>query len=230
MVEACLSRQTVRDWEWLIGTPHNMSGRVVNAIFDSGFNPKIKIYTEPPPHPGDMYALNKTWNMLVKKAKADRLVFIVDWIWFPDDTLEKFLAYPDDTGVSSVAHHYRDVIDNKPEGRWWTDPRTRMGHFGAEHMELACAALPKKRILDVGGFDEQYDQVAALSEKELCLRMAADGCRFVLDPDIEARNYTHAKPEFPDWDERYANACELYQAHANEIRLGTRRSISKEFK
>jgi hypothetical protein len=228
MVAECLRRQTVLDWEWLIGTPWNMATSVLVESCDGDADRQVTIYAEPPRFADDLYTLNKTWNLLVKKARSDRLVFLVDWIWFPEDTLEKFLAYPDDTGVSSVGHHYRDVIENKPEGRWWTDPRTRIGHFGAEHMELACAALTRHRILDVGGFDEDYDRVAGLSEKELCLRMAADGCRFVLDPDIEIRNWTHPK-EFPDWDDRYTSACELYQKHVAEIRSGKRRNIAKEF-
>lgn len=224
MVLDCLRRQTVTDWELLVGAPKGMiegPGPLRDSVLGWGY----QLWPEPPRRPGDMYALNKTWNLLAARARAGRLLFLVDWIWFPDDTLERFLAHPADVGASGVGHHYRHVVGGRPEGRWWTDPRLGKP-FDARHMEMACAMLPRDDLLAVGGFDEEYDQVAGLSEKECCIRMQRAGARFVLDESISYRNWTHPKPEWPDWNQRYEKACAKFNRDVADIMSGSRLVVS----
>jgi hypothetical protein len=234
MVLGCLRRQTVGDWELYISTP-NRPGMTdaVNAALREALAPgqnheyqsRIYLTVDPPKAGGDLYALNKAWNNLVRHSQSDRLLFLTDWVWFPDDTLARFLAHPADVGVSSTACHYRHVLGGRPEGRWWTDPRLGKP-FHAAHMELVCAMLPRPKLLEVGGFDEAYDRVAGLSEKEACLRMHRAGCRFVLDENIRVRMWTHPKPEFPDWDGRYAAACDRFSRDTADVLRGHRLVVS----
>jgi hypothetical protein len=218
MVWECLKTQTRQDWEWLIGAPAEMHAEIRHLLpADS----RIRLVAEPPKNPGDLYALNKTWNVLVSETRCESVVFLVDWIWFPEDTIARLVAHPG--GVTGIGHHYREIINGKPEVRWSNDIRAG-GSTNILDMELACAKLPRSFVLGVGGFDEQYDRVAGLSEKDLCARIHKIGCELVLDTTIEYRNWTHPK-EWPDWDARYSAGIAMFHQHVEEIRTGKRTVI-----
>lgn len=230
MVGNCLERQTFRDWEWLIVMPESKIKHVrVHA-------PRTKVLMEPPKREGDFYRLNGAWNVGIQAAKADLIVFICDWIWFEPDALQRFadhFANRPNVGVNSIGDHYRVVVRGRPEILWQAE--TRMRQLAEVEpgvwegcppylWENACCSMPRQGLLDVGGFDEEYDRVAGNSEKDAAYRMYQKGCRFQIDPSIVIRNFTHKKECTPtEWDAAYSASCQLWTRRQEEIGRGESR-------
>lgn len=230
MVADCLGEQTCRDFEWLICWPAGTPAPRDLLTYLADRVPEARVLHDPPRRPGDFYRLNGAWNKLARNARGGLLVFAVDWIWFEPDALELFLAtHRDlpDAVVSSWAHHYRKVVHGRPEVLWNQDGRLdRVGddaRMSPDFLELSLAAVPKRLLAAVGGFDEDYDAVAGNSEKDAALRMAKVGAEFYLALSVPHRIYTHPKEDSAVlWDRKYKESCALLTRHAREIEAGTR--------
>jgi len=220
MIERCLARQTFSDFEWLVVSP---------------FEYKDAIWVQDPPmREGDYYRLNGAWNKGLRKAEGELFVSIVDGLWFPPDTLEKlWYHYEKDNKscVTTIGHQYDQEVNGKPEHMVWRDPRARLdqGSFyevSPREMELCIASLPMEGVIEVGGFDEEYDKGCAVSEKELCYRLDSLGYKFYIDQTIEYRAIHHPRLGGSEkWDAGYEIACDLYAKHLQEIQAGTRQKL-----
>lgn len=224
MAAECLSKQTFTGFEWLISMPADKLAKV--RLLDS----RIRTFEDPPREPGDFYCLNKAWNALCAQATGKLLVFLCDWIWFDKNALELFReVYSERPAavVSSFGHHYRKVINGRPEWLWCGESRMDYmtkrvceesgGHCAwdghtvpPELLELAFASIPADKFREAGGFDPAYDKVAGMSEKDLARRLAKVGCEFHLDQAIEIRNYSHTKNYELNWDTAYSKALLLF--------------------
>ena len=116
MVARCLRRQDFIDWEWIIVIPKKMEIEVENALI--GY-PQPLVLIEPPKRPSDFYNLNKAWNLAYNKAEGELIVDIVDYIWFPPDTLTRlwnhYQANPKGL-ISAIGHQYeKNSDDSRPE-------------------------------------------------------------------------------------------------------------------
>lgn len=116
--------------------------------------------------------------------------------------------------------------NGKPEHMVWRDPRARLdqGSFyetSPVNMEWCVASFPTQAIYDIGGMDEEFDNYAALSEKEACFRMEQLGYRFYLDQSLEYRAIKHDRLS-EEWDERYNAGCEYYSECLKQIADGKR--------
>lgn len=220
MVNACLTKQTNQDFEWLIAMPEAM----LPAIRVT--NDKTRVIAEPPKRDKDFYRLNGAWNALVREAKGELLVFCVDWIWFESDALERFWErYQEKThvGVTSIGHHYRRVVRGRPEVLWQMDTRPAQladipvdtwEGYPPTMWENAFCSLPKKGVIEAGGFDEDFDRVAGNSEKEMAQRMYRCGYRFQMsvEPALEIRNFTHKKEvSAEEWDKAYKESMAMWR-------------------
>lgn len=215
IVEKCLKRQTMKDFEWLVGSPE-----------DYGFGTFVK---EPPKRKGDYYNLNKCWNSLFRQSKGQLIISIVDGLWFPPDTLEKlwnhYLVNPKSC-ITTIGHQYDKIENGKPEHMVWRDPRARtdLGTFyevGHSEMELCIASFPRQAVIDVGGVDEEFDRFAALSEKEMMARMYKAGYKTYVDQSIEYRAIHHPRLN-EEWDKRYQAGWPYYEKCMKEIEEGKR--------
>lgn len=219
IIEKCLRRQTFKDFEWLVGSPS-----------DLGYG---KFIQEPPKREGDYYGLNKSWNSMFRKARGELIVSIQDGIWFAPDLLEKFWNhYQADPKacVGAIGHQYSDVVNGKPENQVWQDPRARtdMGTYYEclpNDLEFTVCSLPKTGLIEAGGIDEEYDKYAAISEKELAVRMNGLGYKQYLDQSIEYRAIKHPRLN-ESWEERYQAGCKVYQNHLREIFDGKRLKLN----
>lgn len=229
MVGHCLYRQTEQNWEWLISLPEGKAHEVQTT------DPRVRVLTDPPARPGDFYRLNRAWNQLVAQARAQLLVFAVDWIWFEQDAIERFLGtYRENPKavVTAPAHHYRkiDSRTSRPAVLWESDQRVHVvGEDGSIpwHMtELSFCSVPRQDVIDVGGFDEEYDRVAGMSEKELAGRLHANGCQFYLGMGCEHRILTHRKEVTAEaWDRAFAEGCKRFERDMVAIKDGSRRVL-----
>lgn len=211
VVDQSLIKQTFKDFEWLICSPYD----------PAGFLTTWKRFQEPAKKEGDFYNLNKAWNVLFNAAQGELIVSIVDYTEFPTDTLERlwewYIKNPV-TCVSGVGIQYKD---NK---KVWTDPRIegRSVHpIHPQDMEFRIASMPRRAIQAVGGMDEEYDKAAAVSEKEICLRMGSLGYVFFVDETIAYKFYQH-EPHGKEWDKKYKEAIKLVNHHYNEMVAGRR--------
>lgn len=219
IIEKCLKRQTFKSYQWLVGSP-----------VDYGYGTWVK---DPPRKEGDFYGLNASWNEMFRKSRGELIVSIQDGIWFPPDMLEKcwnhYLADPK-ACVGAIGHQYSDVVNGKPENMVWQDPRARtdQGSFHEIYpndLEFSVCSFPRQAVLDAGGIDEEYDKYAALSEKELAVRMNRLGYKQFIDQSIEYRAIKH--PRLNDkWEEKYQAGCKVYQKHLQEIFSGERLKLN----
>lgn len=232
MVGKCLEKQTFSksNFEWIIVVPNKNIGYRTEELIDfEQINGHWLV--EPVKREGDFYNLNKAWNTAFKKVKGELVISIVDGLWFPKDTLQRFWEHYENNPracISGVGHQYQEVSNGKPEVLVWRDPRFRMDYgsfweINPIDCELCCTSIPKQAILDVGGVDEEYDRGAACSEKEMCLRMDKAGYRFFIDSSIEYRAIYHPRiGGKEEWDKHYDIACDLLAKHIHEINNGTR--------
>ena len=220
IVEKCLSRQTFpqEDYEWLVCSPRNYR-----------FGDWVH---EPPKREGDYYSLNKAMNAMYKVAKGELIVEITDGIWFEPDTLEKLWTHYEvnpKACIGAVGNQYDEVINGKPEHLVWTDPRIRTDYgsfweINPNDLELCIGSIPRKGIREVGGLDEKYDRGAALSEKEMALRLDKAGYKFFLDSSIEYRAIKHSRLN-SEWDNKYKVACEMFAQDVHDILHGFRLNV-----
>lgn len=227
MVANCLMKQTITDFEWLISLPQELTGKI--QIND----PRVRIIADPSMRPGDFYRLNGSWNSLLKKAKASLLVFTVDWIHFKPDMIERMLGshLQNPTVCITVrGDHYLEVVHGKPSMLWKQDPRLQFvpndGVIGPHFFEMSLASIPAAKLREVGGFDEQYDTGAGMSEKECARRLEKAGCTFFLSEDPRHLIWKHPKVTSQNaWDQAYQRAYKMYEQHVLEIEAWTRRTV-----
>lgn len=209
IVSKCLMKQTFsnNDFEWIICGPIHL-----------GISHHIP---EPKKNKGDIYNLNKAWNKLFNAAKGELIVSIVDNTEFDKDTLAKLWQHYIDNptiGISGWGKQYHN-------GRVsWVDPRKKDAKFyeiAPFDMEFRLCSLPKRGIQAAGGIDEEYDKVAALSEKDLSMRMAALGYRFFIDNTIMYKFYKH-EDHGPEWDKKFVEGVKLINKHVQQIQKGKR--------
>jgi len=212
-VGVCLKKQVFQDFEWLICTPQK--------------EPQPISYThllEPEKKEGDFYNLNKALNKLISEASGELIVSIVDYTEFESDVLEKLWNYYQKnkkSGVSGIGYQYdKDKLV-------WTDPRISIVNgeglcpMSPKHAEFRLMSFPRQAAFDVGGISEEYDKVAANSEKEFCTRMFAKGYDFFLDKNLVYKFYKH-EDHGKIWDEKYMESCDMLANHMQEIMLGER--------
>lgn len=217
MVRRCLNRQSFRDFEWLVCSPFH-------------YYKAHEWIPEPEKRSGDMYNLNKCWNLLFNKARGDLIVSIVDMQWFAPDVLDNLWAhYHSDpkSCVGGIGDQYAREENGKPEGMVWSDPRRKSEIFYQVppiDYELCLASIPRQAIVDVGGVDEEFDKYAAMSEKELCLRIAPLGYRFYIDQTIEYRAMKHPRLT-TNWDERYFAGQPYFKRCIDDIVAGKRSKL-----
>ena len=196
----CLDKQTFREFEWL-----TCPGTV----------------TEPKKRKGDIYNLNKAWNKLFSVAKGELIVSIVDNTEFDKNTLVKLWQHYIDNPVIGISGWGKQYNGNKVT---WVDPRKKASKFyeiAPFDMEFRLCSLPRRGIQAVGGIDEEYDRVAALSEKDLSMRMAALGYKFYIDDTITYKFYQH-EPHPPFWDKKFVEGVKLINKHGILIQKGKR--------
>lgn len=204
VVKKGLDRQTINDFEWLIGSPNESNvGKWIRDSFKGGF-----------------WTLNRMLNSLVREAKGDLVVSIQDYTFFNPDALEKFLFYYEKDSksiVSGIGDKYESVY---PLGkRLWTDPRRDTGNgfrtCPFHYIEGNFCAFPKQAIIDIGGFDESLDfEGYGLDFYSLFDRLSIKGgYKFYIDDTNESFSLTHGRVK--DWDERNISA-ERYKEIRNK--------------
>lgn len=188
LVKKALSQQSFQEFEWLVGSPFEYHDAYwVKDNFKGGY-----------------WSLNRIYNKLIKKAKGELIVSWQDFTYAKPDALEKFwVDYEATHGViSGVGNKYSD---DTWTSMVWKDPRERadQGSFYACNpvdIEINFAAIPKKGLYDIGGFDEEMDFLGfGLDGVSVSQRLDLLGYMTYLDQANKSYSLTHGRPT--GWDE-----------------------------
>lgn len=202
IVQDCLKKQSVRDFEWIVVAPQHVE--IKGFAID-------QLLSDPPKNDRDVWTYNKALNKAIKHAKGDHIVFYQDNIWIPSDALEKLLYWNtlkgDDWCITGVGDIYMQVDKwGKPLMRIWSDPRKKdykeAYEINPEDWEMNFAFCPKKLLYEIGGADEKLDEYFGMDNISICERLDQMGYRFWIDQSLEIRGIHHERNK--EWDEKHA--------------------------
>src|SRR4051812_10899628 len=112
VINRSLSKQTHRDWTWLIGSKFDPEQPAASWIVDNFVD--------------GYWSLNRMYNKLIRAVDTELVISWQDWISIPPDGLEKFIKNYEATKgiVSGVGDQYESVDKfGRPQIKIWSDPR-----------------------------------------------------------------------------------------------------------
>jgi hypothetical protein len=195
VIQDCLKRQTLQDFEWLI---------------------EIGI-------PGKGHDLNAAFNRMLRRAKGELIVFYEDYTKILDDGLERFWKayqeYPDTFFTAPLGK-----VDNwgsKPQWDWrsWKQKESQTDYTDClpRCWEIDWGAAPKKSLFDVGGFDEELDKYWSGDNVSVAIRAEMKGYKFkclFTNPAVAYDHDAHAPHPFrKDFNGSFlSDRCNAYRA------------------
>lgn len=219
IVRRALNNQEFKDFEWLIGSsfdPEIAEARWIKDDFSGGF-----------------WSLNRIYNRLIKNSHGDIIVTWQDWIYADQDALKKFVEVINKTNykslIASSGHQYARLNKyGKPELKIWEDPRRNLsvGSFYEifpQDFEWNFGAIPKKALIDVGGFCEDLDFSGyGMDGYQVNERLDLIGYKFHINHDIESFTLRHNRDSYGG-EEKWNKDNNLhnggYEKVKNELKL-----------
>lgn len=198
IIRRSLAKQTFRDFEWLVCSPVK-------------YKDCTRWIPEPKKKPDDFYNLNKAWNNLFYAANGKIIVSWVDSTWLDENALDIISRYYDAMPKVCLSGFGNQYTDFSFKNMSWKEERPVKIVRGLHpvDMEFRFASVPFNGFVEAGGFDENFDKYAALSEKELCVRLGDIGYQFLMDERLEYKFVKH-EDHGPLWDQRYREGLEYF--------------------
>lgn len=227
IVLKALAKQTFRDYEWKICSPY-ITNKEFLTMKENHNIPHIEWIQDD--FQGGFWGLNRSYNLLFKKAQGELIVSWQDWITAKPDALQKFWdAYKQTSGIISGVGDQYESLDKfgKPQIKIWSDPRKteKYGSFYEcfpQDAEWNFCAIPKEAIYSVGGMDEELDFLGYGGDQlQICARMNDIGCRFYLDQTNESYTIRHSRDDFggqKKWDENHVLFNGEYEKRIKELK------------
>lgn len=214
-----MRRQTVQPKQIIIcdALCDERHAEVANFMYDM---PVLHL-PDPPKRPGDYWSLNKAWNRALATIDPDTcdiVAILQDYIWLPNDAIEKFVRRFDDEGddiaISGVGNQYAldqtevGPIDLQDKLSIWKhymppcgdmtfkDPRLeKRGFFicNPVEWEASWACFPTRSAYAIGGFDEDFDAGWGYDNVNFAERLQLSGCQIFVDGFNEVRGYSHIR-------------------------------------
>ncbi len=141
------------------------------------------IESHDPKEPPDF---NQAMNRLIRKAKGELLVIVQDYIKIPENGLESFFkAYKKEPNVAFTAPV---IKEGKKDWRCYRDT-------DCNFMEWECdyASIPRKMLVEIGGFDEELDKQWGFDNVNVALRIEMAGYKIKCLKDNRASVIDHNK-------------------------------------
>ena len=126
---------------------------------------------------------NKAMNRMIKKSKGELLVIVQDYIEIPENGLQSFWeAYKPD-----IAHTAPVIKEGKED---W-----RVHREDCNYMEWECdyGSIPRKMMVEIGGFDEELDNQWGFDNVNVGLRIELAGYKIKCLTDNRATVIDHNK-------------------------------------
>ena len=214
-----LKNQTFKDFEWVIIDEIPREKEILDYCQDD----RVRWLKAPPKKKGKFWNLDQSVNYATKRCRGELLVNLQDYIWLPDDALEKFVRAYDkinefgafDIALSGVGHKYtlNGLILYDPKGKITTfqtdirevplmwelfheDPRVKGNGLhicNPVEWEANFSMLPIKLMYDLGGWDEDFDAGWGYDNVNLAERIVAHGGLCWMDEFNESYSLSHEK-------------------------------------
>lgn len=192
-----LERQTFRDFEFIVAD-ENIDSYLETKTW---FKPRAKLG-------GDIWNINKAYNDCLDRATGELLVFLQDFIWIPDDGLQRFWddyqAHPNAL-ITGVGHKAKDGLEGISENDYRVDETKTGLHpctFAEWEMNWACA--PRKIM---PRFNEKMDWFYGGENQYVAKLAQLNGAELLVDQSNRCIQYSQefcgGRPE--DWEESHCN-------------------------
>jgi hypothetical protein len=214
-------RQTYKDFEVVVSDQRFLNRYPIWGEIESRVDFPIS-WVQRQVQDGNKRNLAAMYNVAAEHVvmnEFDMLVSLQDYIWLPEDGLEKFVdvwqQYPQSllTGITSISRDpypnkiadlegdytiFKEPFKDKPNRIAWVDPRLEMYANGPDvlpvdtrHWEANWAAVPA-RILERGvRWDEEYDKGIAYENMDFAQQAKLLGYDVVLDKTNIAISLPH---------------------------------------
>ena len=144
--------------------------------------------------PGSTCDLSACMNRLLRRASGAYIVFLQDYIDIGPYALEH---------IDRLSRTYTDIGLTFPVGKrrdngikWdWRHARGDVEAIEPAEWEIDFGAIHRQPLLDIGGFDERFDEGFSSENIDVAYRLAQADVRFRVVPSIEGIAYDHDKHE-----------------------------------
>lgn len=195
VIQECLKRQTMQNFEWLV---------------------EIGV-------PGKGHDLNAAFNRMIRRSKGELLIFLEDYTKIMDDGLERFWKayqeHPDTMFTSPLGKV--DNFGDKPRWDWrsYKQKETQKDYTDCLSRCWECdwACAPRKIFYDIGGFDEELDKWWSGDNVSVGIRAELKGYKFkclFTNPAVAWDHDAHTKHPFREkFNSSFlADRCNAYRA------------------
>lgn len=193
LAQRSLRNQTVKYNQWI----------VVSEI-------PLPIMTIEAPKKIRKYNLNRSYNHAIKFSTADYILFYDDWIELEPHTLQYLLETATPKRLVTTATHENDKFDARYLGLDVPHPCL------PDEWEMNVGLAPRQALLDVGGFDEEFDDRWAWGNVDFAERAAMLGYEVWIDERVQPRLIPHGR------NTERENNGEFSAQRLRDIRAGKR--------
>lgn len=144
---------------------------------------------------------------MIQESKGEIIVSWQDWIHAGPDALQKFVDRIEETNgealIATSGHQYARLNKyGKPELKIWEDPRRNLTsesfyEIFPQDFEWNFGAIPKKALIEVGGFCEDLDFSGyGMDGFQVNERLDLLGWKFYIDHDNESYTLSHDRSSY----------------------------------
>lgn len=160
-------------------------------------------------------------NDCIRRSSGELLVFLQDHTVIPPDGLERcWAAYEGDKDVGWTFPLGKvDDLADPAHPRWdWRVERPDGSYVAWNEWETDYACIPRRAIIEVGGFDEDFDSGFSWDNVEIGYRLFKSGMGFRVDTRNRAVAWDHDK--FVPHPYRHKPNLDLWTGKRREIDAG----------
>lgn len=185
------------------------------------------------------FGLSHAHNAALHVANGELIVFLQDFYEIPEDGIKRFVnlykRFPDRL-IGGVDEQYSAEIDKDGNINWgekqWTSMWMKIGKgrrisVFAREWETCWAAAPKKLLMDLGGWNIEWDKGHGWDNVDVAFRHIENGGQLIIDEGNKARGIRHKR----DWqsDPTHANG-QRFLSYAQGIQQSKNPKLIMEFK
>lgn len=160
--------------------------------------------------------LNAAYNRLIRKSVGDVIVSIQDHTSFEPNFLQKIVDDSEEGVFYTVDVGHTD--SKEVEWDWRHNRKGEPVKFN--EFEICVGVMPKDRLIEVGGFDEELDTMTwGFDNVNLGLRIEMAGYPMKVHPTAEAVQYKHDLTEPHPF--RHKMIPEMHNSRLDKIRNGS---------
>jgi glycosyltransferase involved in cell wall biosynthesis len=229
-----LERQTFQDFE-VVMVDGQLRDMTLLTSFLVRLGSRLRQFAEPPRKDGTLTNIWAAYNKGLSKCQGKYVVFLQDYIWIPPGGIGRFVRCQERqrgfyTGVGNVGEGPEKTVDGAltiwgypyygpPERIRWQDPRIgawdgQVVKVDPDMWENNWACAPRSALLELGGFDEEFDFGWAWGEKDLAFRALKLGYKSYMDTGNRCMAWWH--------DTFWPNPYKDNETLSNKPRLDTK--------